>query len=497
MHLNKLKPVTIYFMVIVLLYITYGLYFNTTYNCDLLQAYKMPFGLEYGFREFIRQRLANGRIVTVIPYLFYRLIWYLDVSYFSNQWVLQLLSFALLAAGATVIVRCIGNKYALPLMIGLISPAFVEILAFCGLEQPLAYLLTALSLFMYSKKRYIVSVIILLAAVSTYQSYAIVFAILMLGYVYIQEEKNGIKSRLVRYLIGMIITAVAAFSNILGTKTICKIIAVPEVKHTATGFSFSFLRQRTLEIWDEYGAVLRSGYAYYPRNIILVLLTTFVLVTGVTLIKNKKWVRLAEYLSIVIAMLITPVLFCYVTESVYLPQRTILSFYMAIGLILSVSLSEIEDDRIVRYGFALTGLFLLLTINRIQTGIMDYSTCNKLEFYQAEQIVRYIKSYENQTGNTIDTIKVMKVPVGTQLFEQRYLNIFSDKGSVSQHLFGTSWSDVECISFVAGKIYNREDMTEEELQKRFPGFDRTTTDTLSETEHLKAENNVLYWITIG
>ncbi len=491
------KRITTYIIAFSLLCVTYGVFFNTTYNCDAIQAYDGPFGIGYGFRELCIERLGNGRIVTIIPYVIYRLLWYISVSYFSNQWVIQILSFAVLDLGLMICTEVFGYKYFPFMLIGVISPAFVEIFAFSGLEQPMAFVFTALALQLFSKRKLWGAGFFVLMAISTYQSYAMVFAVMALAYIYIQCGHESQRRRLVLYITGYFITGVAALLNIMGTKVICILASLPEVKHTTTTYDWAFIKLRTIEIWQEYVAVLRNGYSYYPCNGILVLLFLFVFATIIMLAVEKNIMKLVEYVMVVGVMVITPIVFCYVTAYVYLPQRTLFSFYMAVGLIVAMSISEVQIEKIWKSEIALVLFFLLISINRVQTGAMDFSICNKLELYQANQIVRYINNYEESSGMTIDTIKVMKVPVGTQLFEQEYLNIFSERGSISQHMLGTPWSDVELISFVSGKEYLRENMTEEELNRMFPTFNRAMTDTLSEANHLRTENNVLYWITIG
>lgn len=500
---NKTK-ILLFTMIIGSLFMAYGLFLNPTYNCDLLQNYQYPTAQKYSFNEYFVRRMAGGRGVAIVPYAIYRLLALAHIHYFSHQWVLQCINLLVLAVAAYLLLelyqeQCgkqIGLADFIALMICFVSPAFVEIFCFCGFEQPLAYVFTIVAIKMFLSKQNAKSYVFLLLAISVYQNYVVCFLIFGIVFLFIKKDN---KSSLLNYVLLFFVAFLSAITNVLITKIFCLVMKIQEVKAVNTDYSLRSLINKTKQIFAEYLQALQSGYGYYKIGYVLISVFAVLLVTIFVLLRNREYCLTVKDIVLSGMLLVTPPSFLYVMDSPYYPLRVQVPLYVAISMIMVVQLFFLSKTDFVisrRVAYAIIGLLFIVTINRVQTGISDLLIMNKIEFYEVRQLADEIADYEQNTGNRVDTVKIWKEDNGIGKYDELYLNINVERQSASHHVLGTPWSDAELLSFVCGRIIEREDMTEDEFSRYFNDFNVEKMGQMRIGKMIHFEDNVLYWITV-
>ncbi|MBR1847695.1 MAG: glucosyltransferase domain-containing protein [Lachnospiraceae bacterium] len=491
-------------LIIGVLFAGYGLFLNTTYNCDLLQNFHYATAQKYTFKEYFIRRMSGGRGVAIIPYAFYRLLAVMQIHYFSHQWVLQGIALLFLSVAAYMCMNLYKGYCSedlrpiefLTLMLCFVSPAFVEVLCFCGIEQPLAYLFTIVALNEYLRNHKVRSLIMLLLAISLYQNYVLVFLILGITICYLGKEKGA---GFVKYAGMFVVAGLTSITNIVATKVFCKVYGITEIKAVNTDFRIGSIISKTQLIFMDYKEALSTGYGYYkPGYVIISALILLVLSTAILWYRKKLDKALSNILISGLALLLPPT-FMFAMESPYYPLRVQVPLYVSLSMIIMIQLSVILNSTYTvakMFSYAIVGLFFVITVIRVQTGIADILIMNKLEFYEVRQIVDEIADYERTTGNQIEKVKIRKEDNGTGKYDDLYLNIKGGNRTVSQHILGTPWSDAELLSFILGREIEREDMSESEFSAYFDDFDIEKMGKMKLDKLIHIEEDVLYWITV-
>ena len=156
-----------------------------------------------------------------------------------------------------------------------------------------------------------------------------------------------------------------------------------------------------------------------------------------------------------------------VANNVWMPPRSIFSFFALFTFMAVVTgYNYVRNGKSVSLAVPVV-LLVLLTANImvIQGIALDQVNVNRLDKAEAEEIVRHIREYEAENGQTVDTISWRTDSEWTRTRpEIKYA--FMD---MNVRAGGRSWSLIDCIGYYAGRRFRSEAMPEEVWADHFQG----------------------------
>lgn len=157
----------------------------------------------------------------------------------------------------------------------------------------------------------------------------------------------------------------------------------------------------------------------------------------------------------------------FVAKSVWMPPRSICSFFAVFTVIVVVIGSNYVHNRKAMPWAETVVVLLLLTANivGIQGIALDQIAINRKDKAEAEEIVRYIQAYESESGQSVDTISWRADGRYTWTYpETKYT--FMD---MNVRAGARSWSLISCINYYAGRQFGSETMPDEIWTANFMG----------------------------
>lgn len=156
-----------------------------------------------------------------------------------------------------------------------------------------------------------------------------------------------------------------------------------------------------------------------------------------------------------------------VANSVWMPPRSIFSFFA-----LFTFMAVVAGYNYTRNGksvpLAVPAVLLVLfaaNVIVIQGIALDQVKVNRLDKAEAEEIVRYIREYEAESGQVVDTISWCTDSEWTRTrpeIKYQFMDMNVRAG-------GRSWSLTSCISYYAGRRFRSEVMPDEVRANHFQG----------------------------
>lgn len=156
-----------------------------------------------------------------------------------------------------------------------------------------------------------------------------------------------------------------------------------------------------------------------------------------------------------------------VAKSVWMPPRSICSFFALFSLAAIITCRNYARNG-EKTPFALPAAVLVLlaaNIAVIQGIALDQVKVNRLDRAEAEEIVQYIREYEAESGQTVDTISWRPDSNWTRTRpEVKYE--FMD---MNVRAGGRSWSLIDCVAYYARRRFRSEAMPDEVWLEHFQG----------------------------
>ena len=138
-------------------------------------------------------------------------------------------------------------------------------------------------------------------------------------------------------------------------------------------------------------------------------------------------------------------------------------------------------------------IYFLVNFYSIQTTAADVLVTNKMEMAQMRMMQDIIEEYEQESGNTVDTVVVTHLKTGIYAYDK--VNTYMKyMGYPSTHMvINKEWCDVEFLNYVNSENYKRQDMSEEDANRLFSDMKWEDFDTFNPKNQMVFENNILYW----
>lgn len=525
MHIrNFIKKENLYIFLIYLVVLAsvYGLFLNQTLVCDLVQVSSLnenstvtygPWTAQSFFQTLVGERPMDALYNAFNYYVLYRLF---GVSYLSYQWVYQLGNILIFALDATILFHLFG-KYiseklkpllAACLLIGFINPAFVQMLLFPFLSWSLAILWCVLALSFFEGRHYIIAGIFVWMSAGSYQSWYATFVVFVLLFVFLSNKGQICKASIKQTLVAVAVTAIPLFLLIIVPKIAIQatvIEATDVAKPVVVSVQTDFLSKVFGRIPTAFMGLINTSYGYVKYGTIKYFLIILLMLTLVCLIIRKRIKDVLIFVLLGLFTMFVPFAFGLVSEGMPYGLRRMASFYMAISVLTFIECVYITNwgdeklrvKNVRQFGLLTLIVFYLVIVTKgTETGISDIITANKVEMQTCREIKKEIDRYEEEMGQPVELIKVAKYKDGRAAFDNTYMNVVYDTQYSIHQVLEYEWADVSLINLLFGTSYQRDDATEEEMEKYF-GQIKDKYDSLrafSADEQIVFDGNTMYWL---
>lgn len=180
----------------------------------------------------------------------------------------------------------------------------------------------------------------------------------------------------------------------------------------------------------------------------------------------------------------------FLSKNVWIPPRSIFSFF-ALFSFMSIITGYNHGREGTGVSLAVLAVMLILVganIAVIQRIALDQIELNHLDRLEAEAIVEYIRAYEEDSGQTVETISWRSDGNYTWTYpEIKYT--FMD---MNIRAGGRSWSLTDCIGYYAGRRFRSEQMPDERWALYFQD---KSWDAFEIEEQIRFEGSTMYLMT--
>lgn len=457
----------------------------------------------------LTEHLASGRYTNYLISWIYRGFHLFGINKLSHQWILQLSGMIVYAVAATLLYKMLATymklrRYSVWLnilvLMCFINPFIVETYVYVCFDWAIGILLAVMSAEELTKGRYMSGGMLAFLAVSTYQTNIVIVLLIAVSGVYLQYYAD-FKELVKKVCLSGIVTAIAAVINILIPK-VCLAIGITDniVKSTDTGDPWSL---RLTWIYQNVYLSIVKAYGMLPNYfipLVLVIVATMVAASLIYTRRKTKWWISFIWLLFVIGAMLLPYVPCFIASYPGFPQRTMLSMFVALALVMCIGFFFIEQSiqvmkKVYRILVIIVSIVLFVAT---ETSIKDSFVCNALDKYEARCIQDTIHEYETETGIEVTTIAVHRPGFAHYTYpEQTSVYVYT---LFAHRMFYDPWSDVNLLNYLYDEHYERIDMDElytdtyDEYQEFIKShWEGKYWDHLNVDEQIIFDGDTMYW----
>ena len=502
----KSQTFHIFLIFLAICFVAYVGYLNQNYIGDnyggRVDAYdQMSIG------EFFNNHIVtdNGRHMSITYWLLHAPLSKIGITYHQNQWVFFAIEIIVMAIASTIFYKVFAKtlkckKLSLPLLLVTsfiaVNPFICDSLIYLLPSHPQALLFVAISLYFLTKntrlKSILLSLLFLTLAVSTYQNYYALFAILALPLIFIENKGKLDKTLAKRTAIALGIMAVSIGIVLVVSKLHCAILGVNASKNTTIHLSISWLTSRAIWLAKSYLKTVKTNFYLFPPMLLVAIIASALIAIGTILIKKHKIKELIYVIIILAFGFMSPIYYGIIADTFYLAPRILPAIFACLSI--SIILLMYYAPKIINNQLFVGGTVAItaIIVYCCSTFITDVMICNRIELAEMRVIMDAIERYEAENNTTVNTIAVYHV-VGAKN-EMLKSNIHMKAAeNASRDIATTGWSDVSSISTMSGRDFERKDMTEEQYKELFSDITMEDFRQFNPERRLRIKNNTLYW----
>ena len=502
----KTRNFRIFLIFLGICFVAYVGYLNETFISDNIGG-RFALYDQQSFGEFFNSGIVveNGRHMSITYWLLHAPLSKIGIDYFHHQWVFFAIEIIVMAIALTIFYKVFERalkckKTSLPLVLATafigVNPFICDSLVFLLPSHPQALLFVALSLLFLTKefrrKNILLSLLFLTLAVSTYQSYYALFAILALPLVFIENKSKVDKTLFKRVATALGIMAASIAIVLIVSKLHCAIVGIGASKGVDFHLSISWIFSRLLFLIKGYLKNTATSFYLFPPALILAVLAATIIALSVVLVRKRKFKELAYILIVAIFGFFSPIYYGIVANPFYFAPRIAPALFACISI--GMVLLMYYMPKLMKNEAFIGGLFVLaaITVYCCSTFITDVMLCNRIEMAEARLLVDQIERYEAVTGTKVSTIAVYHVPEGKFVMQDLTTHNPAAKNS-SRELTSTDWSDVNSIRTITGREFKKRVLTDVEYEAVFGELTLDDFKVFNPTVRLKIYGDTAYW----
>lgn len=448
--------------------------------------------------EDIQGLLSGGRFGNILILWAYYFLGKVNVSHYSNIYVIQILGIALYAISCVILFRMfhkyIQGKLQKYILVGLIllcfiNPFMVETYLYGSFDWAYGILFSVLAAKYFSTGKLIRGFLLALWAVSIYQTNILIVIIISFLVFFIDFMKVGIhdwKKFIIRLLSTGSLSVVAALIVILSYKIYA--LTGNYVNPAKEAVVSSDYLSLIMKVISDMKSIYVTMYSLYPTRFIpwIVLITLLITIYILTFCM-KKYVYSLVWIIITGILFVTPFAYMLASGNTWAAQRTLLPVFFSLAMFLLGALYIVQNSKVLMSIYAvICCVVFLVTIYYTQTCIVDTYMGQALDYSEVLCIQSEIEEYEETTGIEVKKVSWKKSPEMT--YVHPLLHFQND--SIYTHRIICDAGDY-LLKYATKEDYELLWMTEEEYRKYFDG---RSWDVFNPSQQLHFEGDTLYWV---
>ena len=487
----KENKVNIYIFLAMLIFtiIICSNFFNMHFSQDTYSLYSS------GWDAYIKHFLLSNRIFSALE------LWISKVFNISFEMTILISSIVSMIVFSLTwfilykfIVKMIKKEHDKWQNLLIIGITFSIIFNFCTFEtmvfaevsiMSISILLAVIAACLYTEQKYIKSFITLMISTFCYQTAASLFLVLTL--VFIAYKHKGNIKEIVKKSIGVFFFwGITMILNLVMTKLFSSYFGMTTRRTTILSIDQII---STIVHYGKY--LLLENLEIGPKGWYLIFIVILSVIFIVSIIKDKKYFHIFEYIVLVLLSFIVPTLPLIVMpiESQYIEARMAMCFGAILGVILLylvIVMKAIEIKGLNKLIYILTAcIFMINAIYFIRASSENMATVY-LDRNLAKSVLQAINKYEETTGNTVDTIGITWDKNPTTYYDgQLKLRSTNARGMV------TDFSVIQALEYSGGKSYNAIYQVPDNVKSYFEQYD---WEFFSEEQLLFEDNNL--WLCL-
>lgn len=490
-----IKNGSIFAFYTIAIFLAYMMFMHPLMTSDYIPAYNKEEPTIMTFASCV----SGGRFMAYFISRFLGHLAKFNITRYENAYVMQIMGIILYAVSCTIVFSLIADCFKSKvdslivqgcILLSIINPCVVETFRYGAFDWSLGILLTILAAGSLIKKRYIVGLVLGFCATSTYQSNCLIILIVSVGMLCIRKD-NNIKGvcKQIGYVIG--VSGMSAFLN-LGIQQVLLKWLFPSIVPAKNAFiNTENLGEHLYNIFLTMKKILLEFYDMLPKNFLLFFGIILLLPTLVYLKRKKKYFNSAMLIFMLLVVIIVPFAFGIVTPAIWYAQRTMLSIFWGISLLLILIIHEVSECQILkRYIFSIIGIFAIIVVFYTETCITDSFITQAIDRSEAMSIQNEIVRYEEETGIKVDTIAARQSP-GVN-WENNSVLLHYGYITYNQRMVVDPWAQGGYINYVNNTNYKYRGMTDDEFSLYFENY--RDWNTYMPSNQLHFEGSTLYWI---
>lgn len=360
---------------------------------------------------------------------------------------------------------------SISVLLCVVNPFMQEWFAFyeCSLQWSGCIVFSALAIKIFpldvcnNIKRIVFSFLLLVIALGFYQAIMPIYVIILCTIVFFRHEgtlsKQSIKESLIVCLNGFLASVVNMVSIRLFQK-----LGIAFVSSRTDKITISVILENANNLCRFIPELFIKTCNLFPKGVLLAYCIIMLALAVYGIVRKRENIaNKLFYAVLLIAGSITVTFMPHVfTSSIWLAQRTIVSFWSIIFLISVIAIVNLGDNKVFDWIFllCLSGM-LFISIYMIQSIQADLIAQNSIDKNEVYIIQKKISEYEETSG-----IEVKKI--GTM--SDTYLTYHNAAGryaycdtNLSAH--AVEWARIHCINFYTGRNYSLIDIPDEIVTK--------------------------------
>lgn len=400
---NNIQRYLINFTILV---VTWGGMFRRSFNCDTLSHIANPV-------EDIMVRMRCERyLIAAIDYVLYHFFGVTTATHTGLTVFISILMFALALCLiqssfiGKVKLNSVFDKIAFYAITALvfINVLFGELLMFgeCAVMFGLAYLFSALGVYLFTKKKPWHALALFLLSTMCYQVAVVFGAIVISVWIFIDNDYKITLKTVKEEIICGLVTFGSGVVNMLSGEVLVKLGLIDWLMK---GSGMGSITEKIKECAKNLLMILYDSKGILPGVWLPLLITLFAFGVTIFIFIRKK--RSILYFCILLPGLIVLLYAISMAQiNVYLPPRIIVPFYAIQSMLLLIAFHSTEGQLKQIVGWVSCG-YLLIQMMFCNFEVSNHMISNTLDKTYAMMVYEKILDYEEETGNTVTKLGVI------------------------------------------------------------------------------------------
>ena len=465
LKIEKYKELGIkYGISLCLLFVFWGGMLRKSFNADTI-------GHMFSTDADVAWRIADGRY---IPALGDAILLKIGVRTTDNLSVAIFLAFLFIAAIMVVLQKIFEPwrpeeqweriGYFCGINLVFLNPLFAEILMFSEVSvyYMLGYLLAAIGVEKFIRKKYISMFLLFIFAVCCYQLTMVFAAILMAFYICLKYKEELSLKAVVEEIIAIFVCMGLVVVNYISI-SVLKMLGVIERFNKSPKWEMN--AQKVATIKESLISLLKNGHGIMPD---LWLPLLFILALFAIMVYSCFRERTMKKLPFVMIVFGGSFILIYgipmMQKDFYFPPRMAFCFYLIQGLFVVTvyALSRVEVRRLLTVGCV---GYLLIQLLFSDFVITNHFVSNTLDEVYANMMYQEVLKYEEETGNEVTKIAVYKDDRALDYYEE--ISFHTDQ--INEKVLGIVSRPL--VWKVTGRTFEKIEPVEEIYEQFFEGRD--------------------------